>query len=179
MPSSKRNSSLSYALDSLYHRNQVDQLVEYIYPDTDRFQQLLQCLFGTHARVANKAAWVLTHLGIKYPEFVQPELPTCIDFLSSDPSAQVKRGILRICDECTIPESHAGKLYDICFEIARSKKEDLAPRVFALTALGHIANMYPDLKPEVAALIKDLESTDHNSLKARCGIVKKRMAVKL
>jgi hypothetical protein len=177
MPSSKKkNSAIADALESLQYREQVDQLVNYIYPDPERLKTLLQCLFGSNARVADKAAWVLTHLGINYPDFVQPEFPHCIDFMSMDTSAQVKRGILRICDECTIPDTHAGKLYDICFEIARSKKEELAPRVFALTALGNISIKYPELKPEVIALIQDLESTDHNSLKARCRIVKKRMS---
>jgi hypothetical protein len=67
----------------------------------------------------------------------------------------VKRNVVRILQFVDIPEDLHGEVMNICFELLGDLRETIAVRVFSMTVLARLAEIYPDIRQELRIIIED------------------------
>lgn len=132
-----------------------DLITSWIGTSEERCQELIHLfLTDENLRVCQRAAWPLMHLAQKQRHLVLPYYVDFIDNLENAKHDAVIRNTLRILQDEKIPESHEGKLYELCFEYLCSISQPIAIKVFGMSILGNIAQKFPELKEELIAEIE-------------------------
>ncbi len=132
------------------------RIVAYIGVNQERFDELMALLGGEDALIAQRAAWVVGHSGVKHPKLVQKHFQEMIDCLKKPKNHDaIKRNILRVWQFVSFPEAHIGEITDLCFDYLMSSKEAVAIKVFAMTILHNITKSIPELQNELRLLIED------------------------
>lgn len=144
------------ALLKEHSRQQTMLIVGHIGNDPERFRNLMTLFLGKEYRVTQRAAWVLSYVISKYPTLIAPYLAQTIDLLSSPqaPSA-VARNILRFLQHMDVPEDLQGRLMDRCFLFIMDPETPIAIKAFSLTVLHNLSRQYPEILPEIGAVIRD------------------------
>ena len=150
-----------------HSKAQTLKIVSYIDTDTDRLSILIDIICGSDKLLAQRGAWVLSHIGDAQPAFVIPYLPQLLNAAERPNHQAVRRSITRLIDRLETPEDLDGRVFDLCFKLAQSTKEDVAVRCFSLGGLERIALKYPELKPEVIELTKAFTSNDSAGMRSR------------
>lgn len=154
------------------------RIVAWVGSDKARFKQLLLLFLHDEYRVVQRAAWAISTIAEHHPGLIMPHLGTMVKRMEGEglPSA-VKRNVLRILQTAPLPEEIHGPLMNICFNLLEDPKEPIAIRVFAMTVLGRLAKVYPELKVELRAIIADaLEQEPSPGFRSRAGKVLKMIA---
>ncbi len=138
------------ALLQEHSRGQMLKIVAYIGNDKKLFADLISLMLTDDYRIAQRAAWPVSHCVENNPEFIKPWYSKLIKNLKhGNIHDAVKRNTLRILQDIDIPEKYCGELFDICYSFLHSIKEPIAVRAFALTVLVNISEKYPELKTEI------------------------------
>jgi hypothetical protein len=62
---------------------------------------------------------------------------------------------MRMLQFVETPRYHHAKVLQLAMRLFRDRSESIAVRVFAMTVLGNLCDMYADLKNELVPLIED------------------------
>ncbi len=144
-------------LETSHSKENSLKIVSYIGNDKIRFKELMDCFFlgAKDYRVPQRAAHVVSLSFDKNPGLIYPYIPKLIQSLQKpDLKGALKRNILRVLQFCEIDEPLRGPLYSRSFELLAHPKEEIAIRAFAMTVLYNLTNYYPELKPELKAMIE-------------------------
>ena len=139
-----------------YSKEHTNQMVNYIGADQSKFDELMELFLGEDALLAQRAAWVMGHSGIKHPKLIDKHFQAMIDNLKK-PNLHdgIKRNTLRVWQFVDLPEDFIGEVADICFNYLMSHKEAIAIKVFSMTVLFNISQKIPELQNELRLLIED------------------------
>lgn len=131
-------------------------LVQWIGDDHVRFQKLMQLFLGDEYRIVQRTAHIISIVGDTQPQMVQPYIAILVQRMQEPglPVA-VRRNVVRILQYLDIPDTLDGEVMNICFDLLANVKETVAVRAFSMTVLAGLAKKYPDLKPELKAIIED------------------------
>ena len=143
------------------------EISAYIGNDPERFKELVDLLIDGDVKMVQRASYAMSHCTDRFPWLAQPHLPRLIAFAKSPPHVSGKRNVTRLLQDCAMDEEVEGLAYELCWELARSPKEDIAVRACSLTVLGRIAMKYPELRTEVLGVAKDFMQTDSAGLISR------------
>ena len=120
----------------------------------DKFKKIWKIMFTGKTLISHRASWVVSTCFDRWPYLVQPYLPHIIDYIPHAPHTGIKRSLLRILAQSSIPELKMGKLLNICFEYLEIDMP-VAVKVHAMQIIYNISENEPDIKPELITIIED------------------------
>ena len=149
--------NLLQTLQNAYTKQQVDDMVNWIADDQQKFDQLLD-IFLNHQdiKIVQRASWPLSYVAANYPHLIKKHYHTLVHQLTAnDKPPAVRRNILRIFDNIdSIPETLHGVLLENCFIYIADPKEAIASRAFALGILQKMVTLYPEILPELITTVE-------------------------
>ena len=147
--------NIRQALMERHSKRQTMAIVEYIGDDARRFAELMKLFFSGEYRLAQRAAWTMSHCAEQRPELIRPYLPKLLDCLKRDDAHDaVRRNIVRLLQYVEIPRRLAGKVYSHCVDLIDDADQPVAVRAFALTVAARIAKSEPDLMNELRLIVR-------------------------
>jgi hypothetical protein len=147
----------------------TQKIVQWIGNDPEKIQKLIDILHTGEYRLVQRATWVMSDVAEIHPDLMKKYVPEFVEKLK-DTSAHiaVKRHIYRMLQSLELPEAVHGDLMNHCFESLISPKEALAVRVFAMSILARMTEMYPEISNELRLIIEDaLQQETAASFKSR------------
>lgn len=156
-------------------RLNADILVDKIEEDPDIFETVWQIMLEDTYPLSMRASWVISHFAKKHPYFLEPRLDEIVAILPEIKTASVWRNLLNILSMVSIPEKHAGQLFDLCYSLLESPGTAIALRAYAMTILYHISNQEPALKPELISLFESQKDSESAGVCARANILLKKL----
>lgn len=156
----------NYIRNTVYKEN-VSVVIEYIGSDAKKFSALMDLFFSADKRLAQRAAWVMSHCVDKRPNLAHPYLSKMVKHLYHNNEDAIKRNVLRILQYIEIPEPLWGETLEKCFEYLESNNEAIAIRAFSMTVAYNISQKVPEIKPELKELIEEIIIFGSAGLKSR------------
>lgn len=138
------------------HKTQVEKVQQWVGDNAVRFTQLIEIVTGKDEHMARRAAWPMSYVAEAHPQLAIPHLPALIHLLRQ-PNIHngITRNIVRLLQFVPIPESLHGDVMDRCFRYIEDLQEKPAIKAFALTVLHQLSQHYPEIVPEIKAIIAD------------------------
>ncbi len=125
--------------------------------DPDLFRELIGLTLSQKTDLARKASWVLRWHFEEYPETYRSCLPKLISQLRKKGIHHaVKRNILGILKNSSIPSRWDGELIDICFRFIESASETIAVKAFSMEIITKIGKREPLIMNELKLILEDL-----------------------
>lgn len=151
-----------------HSKAQCLRVVKWIGNDQSRFNELVKLFLSEEYQLAQRAAWPLSYAVQAHPLLIKPHYGKLIQQLSKPglPDA-VKRNTVRIFQEIGAPKRFHGHLMNTCFGFIESMTEKPAIKAFALTVLFNLSEQYPDIRPELKAIIEDRWEYESAAFKSR------------
>ena len=145
----------------------TQKIVRSIGTDQVAFDELMELFFDDDYRVAQRAAWVVSHAVDGHPWLIKNHMHAMIQNLKLKVHDAVKRNTLRVLQFVDISEEDMGECADLCFGFLRSGSEPIAVRAHAMTVLFNITKVYPELGDELRLAIEDLLPFGSAGIKSR------------
>ena len=134
---------------------QCNRIIKYIGNDKSRFADLMKLFFKRGYRLTQHAAWPMSYCIRQFPVLAKPYYKKFIDQLSdTNAHPAARRNIVRLLQFVEIPKRLHGKLMDICFQFINNPEEAIAVKAFSLTILSNLAEIYPEIIPEIKTVIE-------------------------
>lgn len=150
-----------------HSKSNTEMLAAYIGSDEALFAELMDCLMNGEEQLPQRAAWVLSHCLEAHPELGSSYLKDMLDLLDRSVHDALKRAIFRSLDFMTVPKEYQGRLLDLAFAHLLDRKQATAIRVFAMTVIYKMTRQYPEIKPELDAILQDEMEYGSAGMKSR------------
>jgi hypothetical protein len=151
-----------------HSKAQCSKIVLWVGKDQKRFDDLFHLFLHDEFRVVQRAAWPVCNCVMQYPALINSHWKSLINLLKKENLHDaVKRNGLRLMQDIKIPEKYHGEIMSLCFTFLESPKEALAIKVFAMTVLGNLAGIYPDIIPELTFIINEQLPNQSAGFKSR------------
>jgi hypothetical protein len=157
---------------SLLHCN---RMIQYIGNDKTRFGELVKLFFKGEYRITQRAAWPMSYCIRNHPDLAKPYFKKFIDQLSdrqAHPAA--RRNIVRLFQFVEIPKRYQGRVMDICFHFISSPEEAIAVKAFSLHILENMVSAYPEILPELKAIIEARWELETPAFRSRAAKILKK-----
>ena len=149
-------------------------ITNYVGNNKRRFADLIKVYLAGPYRVTQRAAWPISYVVEEHPELITPHLKRMLDFLSAPAiHGSVKRNTVRLLQFIEIPKKFQGQVAEICFQFLQDKSEAIAVKACALTVLGNLTKMEPELMNELKLNIEELLPYASAGLRSRANKVLK------
>jgi len=122
--------------------------------DPEKFRILTSFVLTGDEPLPSRAAWAIEGLDAKYPEMIIPYLNSFIKALPVFSHPGTIRNVLKILTRKNIPEEYQGKLINQCFEWLVNKNVPVAIQVYSMQIIANLAELYPDLMPELREVLE-------------------------
>lgn len=146
---------LRTALLQEYSKAHTRQIATHIGANDQRFAQLMDLFLHASYRITLRAARVVDDCVAAHPELIQPYLEELVQQLSKPVHDTLKRNILRLLQDISLPEALWGEVADSCFGFLMDRKAAIAIKVFSMTVLSQIVRQVPDLKQELKLVLEE------------------------
>lgn len=151
-----------------HSKKQSLAIAKWVGNDKKRFRALMKLFLKGEYRVTQRSAWIIGSCADAHPELIQPYLEKMLHKTQEkNIHVAVKRNVLRILENVTVPEKLTGMSATICFDFLADRKEPIAVRVFAMSVLAQIAKKESGLKEEIRLLVKENMEEEKPAFKAR------------
>ncbi len=139
-----------------HSKAQVLKIMEYIGADQSKFDELIGLFLNDESRIAQRAAWAVSHCVESRPHLIQPHLENMV-FNLKEPKLHdaVVRNTVKILAELDIPETLQGHIINIYFDYLLSQKTPVAVKAHAMQVVFNIARNEPDLLGELKMVIEE------------------------
>lgn len=132
-----------------------NRIIKYVGSDSRRFACLVALFFQGDYRLTQHAAWPLSYCVRQHPSLAKPFFKKFIDQLGDDRApVAARRNIVRLLQFVEIPRRYQGKLMNICFQLVSDPQQAIAVKAFSLTILENLSSIYPEILPELKAVIE-------------------------
>lgn len=109
------------------------------------------------APYAWRAAWALAHLNEQAPGMLVGLSHDVQQLFLSTSSYSIKRELLKVLRSQPLPDGDVGgELLDVCFTLSQSGVAPVGLRMYALDMVYRFCVVYPELKPELVAVLEDI-----------------------
>lgn len=164
------------AIEKEHSKEQTTRIVKYVGKDKKKFAELMQLFLKGEYRVTQRAGWPLSICVEKYPELMQPYFKKLLDYLDQPGTHEaVTRNIVRILQYVDIPKRFHGRVMNACFEFISTPDTPIAVKAFSLTVLEHLAEEYPDIKPELKVIIEERWDHETAAFRSRAKKIMKKL----
>ena len=148
----------------------ADLMVKKIGNSQELLDEIMELVYRDEYPVSMRAGWVAFMVIEKHPELGKNHLKTLIRVLPKTKVDGVKRSALKIlvATPYQLDEDSLGELADTAFSLAEDPKQAIAVRAFSLDILLKILNVYPEIKPELIAVMESIIPDGSRGLKNKC-----------
>ena len=161
-----------------HSKAQCERIRAWVANGQERFDALFDLVLRDEPRISQRAAWPLSYCACDHPLLIKKRMGQLISNLSKPGiHAAVKRNTLRILQVVPLPEKSHGEIMTACFRYIESPDEAVAIKAFALTILGDLAKLYPEIIPELMILVQEQSAIQTAAFKSRAK--KLRMQLKI
>lgn len=144
------------------------KVVKWIGDSPERFAELIELFLKDEYRVVQLAAWPMSYVAEAHPEMIRKHLPHLVKNLErTDMHPAVRRNTIRLFQYIEIPEKYQGQVMDRCFEYIADPREKAAVKAFSLTVLENLAQLYPEIRPELKTIIEERMDTETAAFTSR------------
>lgn len=151
-----------------HSKAQTMSMVEWVGNNRQRFAQLVHLFLKGETRVVQRAAWPVSYCVERHPELVKPHLKKLVKNLEQPGLHNaVKRNTVRFLQHIEIPKSLQGEVMNTCFRFIETPGEAIAVKAFAITVLGNLARIHPDIIPELKLVIETSMPNPTPAIKVR------------
>lgn len=159
-----------------HSKAQCARIVRYVGKDKKKFAELMKHFLKGEYRVTQRAGWPLSYCVEKHPELIQPYFKQILDYLKKPGIHEaVPRNIVRILQYVEIPKRYQGRVMNICFEFVTNPQTPVAIKAFSLTVLEHLADSYPEIKPELKLVIEEQWEHETAAFRSRAKKILKKL----
>ncbi len=124
--------------------------------DPERLHELVSLFLSAEPHLVQKASWVMMNLTGRAPALLEKYMNTLMAELKSEKtSGTVKRNIVRLMQQVSLPEAIHADLLDTCFRFLSDRNEAIAVKAFSMTVLRRLAEIYPEISTELKLVIED------------------------
>ncbi|MEO1261309.1 MAG: hypothetical protein AAFZ15_21070 [Bacteroidota bacterium] len=139
-----------------HSKAQAKKISEFIGNDPSRFAELVALFLNDEKKVAQRAAWILSHCTDIYPLLIRPHLKDLVENLrKTNLHDAIPRNTLRILATQEIPETVKGHLLNLCFDYLMVAKLPVAIKIHAMQIVFNISKNEPDLLNELKMVIEE------------------------
>ena len=139
-----------------HSRQQRDVIVDYIGVSPSRYKDLWEIIKNEEPPLPQRAAWVLDATTMRHPFLFDDILDEAVAFLFVKKHDAVPRAITKILGlRKEIPEKHQGMLFSLAIDWMLSPTKAVALKVHCMSIACTIAMPIPELREELAIVIKD------------------------
>ena len=152
------------------------KVVKWVGNSPDRFRELIDLFLKDEYRVVQLAAWPVSYVAEAHPELIRKHLPRLIKNLArTDTHPAVRRNTIRLFQHIDIPKKFQGQVMHLCFEYISDPQEKAAVKAFSLTVLENLAELYPEIKPELKTIIEERWNTETPAFRSRAKKILKKL----
>ncbi|GGF36072.1 hypothetical protein [Echinicola rosea] len=138
-----------------HSRELANGIVSYIGEDPERFRELMEVFAAGPYRITQRASWPMALAVEKHPPLLAPYYDAVISMLAKpNIIAGIKRNILRVLQYQEVPSEFEGEVLDVTFRLLEDTGEPIAIRVFSMQVVYNLSERYPEIKPELKAIIE-------------------------
>lgn len=161
---------------SEHSRRQTDRIARWIGGDRQRYRELIGLLLHGEPVFTQRAAWIISVCHDAHPELIVPHLSRVLKKMQEpDVHDALKRNVVRLLQNCEIPESQLGTVASLCFDYLAALDTPVAIRANAMTVLLNISEREPDLKRELRTSIELMLPYCEPAIVSRARMVMKRL----
>ena len=144
-------------LTELSKRNTV-YIASVIGTDKKLFKEMFELILTNEEYVSGRAAWVIEHVWLDYPEMIEPYINDMIDFLPKSKYDNQKRHFTKILatrDLKKLDEEKLGILIDRCFTWLEDPIYPTAVKMFSMQLIYNYVEIEPIIATELIAIIEN------------------------
>jgi len=126
--------------------------------DEKLFKQMFDLILSNEEFISGRAAWVIEHVWLDYPDMITPYINDMIDFLPKSKYDNQKRHITKILstrDLRELDEDRLGILIDRCFTYLEDPVYPTAVKMFSMQIIYNYIEIEPALAPELIAILEN------------------------
>ena len=164
----KKSAELESLLLHSNSKYMCNQVVNWIGDSPTRFSQLLFYVQGSDKLLQQRAVYPLSFAIEAHPELIEPHYKILLELLRKDKLHEtVRRNILRALEYAKIPEQWQGLVMDACFQFITDPQEKPATKASAITVLGKLSKIYPEIIPEIKTILETSWDQESPAFRAR------------
>lgn len=158
-------------------RRVADMVVDYIGSNQERFDEAMDLAYKDEKTISMRAIWVVGIAVEKHPQLIQPHIKKLVKILPEIKIDAVKRIALKMLGTTPYPidEMLFGELADIAFNFAGDPNQTIATRAFSIDILMQVSQKYPEINPELIAVLETVLPDGSNGLKNKCAKALKKL----
>lgn len=137
-----------------HSRSLTLKIQDWVGNDQVRFDELMGLLLCDNRMLSQRSAWAVSHCIGEHPWLGNKWLSKMLRRMLQPVHDAVIRNILRSLRYMDLPEKYHAEIIDICFTFIKQKQRAAAIRAFAMHLLGKMCERYPELIPELKAIIE-------------------------
>lgn len=151
-------------------RKVTDIVTANIGDSQELFDETMELVYRDEPPISMRASWVVFFVCEKYPWLARPHIVKLLKFIPNASVDGTKRTALKLLADAMfeLSEEHFGELADICFTFAEDPKEAIAIRAFSLDVLLNVRKKYPEITPELIAIMESIMPDGSRGLKNKC-----------
>lgn len=147
---------LLQAIMKEHSKEQCQRIVRYVGRDEKKFAELMKHFLTGECLVSQWAGWPLSYCVEKHPELLKPYFKQILDYVDKPGNHEaVARNVMRMLQYVGIPKKFHGRVMDLCFSFIGKHGTAPAVKAFSLTVVEKLAEIYPEIKPELKLVIED------------------------
>lgn len=157
-------------------RKLTDILVAKIGNSQSLFDEAMELAYRDTTPISMRAAWIAYIVAEKHPKLAKPHYTRLIKALPTVKVDGVKRSALKMLADGMpdLNEEEFGILADIAFTFAEDPNQAIAVKAFSIDILIEVAKKYPDIIPEIVAILESIMPDGSRGLKNKCGKLLKK-----
>lgn len=155
------------ALREEHSKQRTLELVEWIGNDAGRFGEMVGLMTGGDPLLEQRASWVISHCGERWPELAKLQLSRLLSNLDRPGlHPAVVRATFRILQSVEIPPELEGRVCGVAMA-ALGGATPVAVKAYAMTVLRRLVDRYPEIEEEVKLLIEEQMSEASPGFRSR------------
>lgn len=160
-----------------HSRAQCTKIVNWVGSSQQRFDELFRLFLNDEYRVVQRAAWPVSYCVMAHPSLISKHWKKLLaNVKKPNLHDAVKRNTVRLMQDINIPEKYHGEVMNLCFGYLESPTEPLAVKVFSMSVLAKLAEIYPGIKTELQLIIEDQLPHQTAGFKSRAKKILKEFA---
>lgn len=151
-------------------RKLTDIIVSEIGSNQVLFDEIIELMYRDKSPVSMRAAWVAYLVTQKNQHLAKKHYPKLIEILPNVKVDGVKRSALKMLADGVddLNEDEFGALADIAFTFAGDPAQAIAVKAFSIDILILVSKKYPDILPEIEAILESILPEASRGLKNKC-----------
>ncbi|MFA7275076.1 MAG: hypothetical protein WC044_14495 [Crocinitomicaceae bacterium] len=145
-------------LDGFYTDRNFSYYVDFFLKNETELQALIEISFQTSdEKYCSHGTWVCAHIAEKDNSVFVPLQGKIMHFLQTEKLQSGLRNWMKVLTFVPLKEEYEGEMIDLCVKFIENSSNKVALHVYAMMNLIPLMKKYPEILPEILALL-DLHS---------------------